>query len=100
MRTWACLLPPPPPAGPPPTGACTCLLARRPASPQVPCDASGAPQLLLGGCLLRLPLSPQGALGLVHFVRDPWATVVSAYHYHMQEPPPEPWLDAPVRPGA
>ena len=31
-------------------------------------------------------------LGVVHFVRDPVAMVLSAYLYHAQQPPPESWV--------
>jgi hypothetical protein len=45
---------------------------------------------------MHLPATDSGALGLVHFVRNPWDVVVSAYWYHLQTPAPETWIDKPL----
>lgn len=42
-------------------------------------------------CYLNLPVANQA---LLHFVRDPVELVLSAYLYHMQQPPPEGWIEA------
>lgn len=62
-----------------------------------PCTAKGAPSLSLEGCYFSLPTAP---VGVLHFVRDPWDVVTSAYWYHQQQPAPEAWIDVPVRLGA
>lgn len=35
-------------------------------------------------------------MGLVHFVRNPFDVVVSAFWFHLQEPAPETWIDKEV----
>ena len=67
---------------------------------QVPCGATGMPLLSLAGCVLHLPVASQGPTGVVHFVRNPWDVVVSAYFFHTQTPAPEAWLDKEVRDGS
>ncbi|KAI7844112.1 hypothetical protein COHA_002251 [Chlorella ohadii] len=64
--------------------------------PDVPCNPDGTPQLGLDGCFMHLPAIDSGALGMVHFVRNPWDVVVSAYWYHLQTPAPETWIDKPL----
>lgn len=67
---------------------------RRPQPRQgFPCSPDGAPSLSLDGCFFPLPTAP---LGVLHFVRDPWDVVTSAYWYHQQQPSPEGWIDVPV----
>ncbi|PSC71515.1 Sulfotransferase domain [Micractinium conductrix] len=65
--------------------------------PEVPCNASGAPLLALdssnSSCFMHLPQPSRGALGVVHFLRNPWDIVVSAYWYHSQKKAPEGWLN-------
>lgn len=66
--------------------------------PQSPCTRTGAPALSLGGpCAMHLPVSDRGAVGLVHFVRNPWDVVVSALWFHLQQPAPEAWIDKEAR---
>ncbi|PRW56512.1 Sulfotransferase domain [Chlorella sorokiniana] len=64
--------------------------------PDVPCNPDGTPRLSTDGCYMHLPATDSGALGLVHFVRNPWDVVVSAYWYHLQTPAPETWIDKPL----
>lgn len=42
-----------------------------------------------GTCFLEVPAVPTR---LVHVIRRPIDTVISAYYYHTQDPPPEDWL--------
>lgn len=40
---------------------------------------------------------PAVSLRILHFIRNPIDTVISAYLYHSQLPPPEDWINLEVR---
>ena len=48
----------------------------------------------LGKCFMSLPAV---SLRILHFIRNPIDTVISAYLYHSQLPPPEDWINLEVR---
>ncbi|EFN58165.1 expressed protein [Chlorella variabilis] len=62
--------------------------------PGFPCAGDGSAALSLDGCYFSFPTVP---VGVLHFVRDPWDVVTSAYWFHQQEPAPEAWIDVEFR---
>jgi hypothetical protein len=55
-----------------------------------PVCREGKPILALSNCYVSLPVSN---LALLHFIRNPLDIAISAYLYHMQDPPPEKWIE-------